>query len=81
MAKLKPCPFCKGTMPFVERADFSSCYVVCNDCGARGPESCDENEADARATDSGKFEPGERAAVRLWNSRRRVRATDDAGES
>ena len=70
--KRKLCPFCKSADNFVERADFSSCYVTCNDCGARGPVSCDEDDADARATESGKCDPGERAAVRLWNTRRRA---------
>ncbi len=29
--ELKPCPFCKSSDVFVERADFSSCFVQCND--------------------------------------------------
>jgi len=68
----EPCPFCGSVDTFIERADFSSCYVMCNACGARGPTSCDENDADARATDRGKAEPGERAARRLWNRRAAV---------
>jgi Lar family restriction alleviation protein len=67
--ELKPCPFCGGTDAFVERADYSSCYVICNDCSARGPVSCDENEADAEATESGTAEPGEMPARRLWDTR------------
>lgn len=66
---LEPCPFCGGTDGFVERADFSDCYVICNDCGARGPTSCDENDDDAQASESGECEPGERPARRLWNTR------------
>jgi len=67
--ELVPCPFCKSTDSFVERADFSGCYVICNDCSARGPVSCDETDEDVAATDSGECEPGERAARRLWNTR------------
>lgn len=64
------CPFCASADgAFVERADFSSAYVMCNDCGARGPTSCDETEEDARASEAGECEPGERAAWRLWNTR------------
>lgn len=67
---LKPCAFCGSRDgAFIERADFSSAYVICNDCGARGPTSCDENEADARASEAGGCEPGELAARRLWNRR------------
>ena len=63
-AKLKPCPLCKASDAFVERADFSSAYVFCNECGAKGPTeySDDDNEE----------VPGERAARRAWN--KRVRA-------
>lgn len=74
--ELAPCPFCKSTDSFVERADFSGCYVICsgcyvicNVCSARGPVSCDETDEDVAATDSGECEPGERAARRLWNTR------------
>jgi hypothetical protein len=67
--ELKPCDFCGGTDAFVERADLSSCYVVCNDCGARGPTSCDETSADAEASDNGECEPGELPARRFWNTR------------
>ena len=66
---LTKCPFCGSTDSFVERTDFSSCHVVCNDCGARGPSSCDENEADADASEAGDCEPGEMPARRLWNRR------------
>lgn len=73
---LLPCPFCQSADSFVERADFSSCYVMCNDCGARGPTSCDENEADSDATENGDAEPGELAARRLWNQPVTPRAQD-----
>lgn len=71
---LEPCKFCDGQDTFVERADFSSCYVVCNSCGARGPTSCNENEGDCAAEDRG-MEPGENAARRLWNTRASARDT------
>lgn len=69
MAKGMGCPFCASTDAFVERADFSSCYVICNDCGARGPTSCDETSEDADATENGQCEPGELSARRLWEKR------------
>lgn len=74
------CPFCASTDMFVERADFSSCYVTCNDCGARGPTSCDENDADAEASGNGDCEPGELAAKRLWSLRARTALTEDKGK-
>jgi hypothetical protein len=52
----------------VERADYSSCYVICNNCMARGPTSCNVNDEDCAAEDAG-MEPGEHAARRLWNTR------------
>lgn len=66
---LKPCPFCGKNNAFVERADFSGCFVQCGDCSARGPVSCDENDEDAEASESGDVEPGELPARRLWNMR------------
>lgn len=66
--ELKACPFCGGE-PFHERADYSSCYIICNDCSARGPVSCDETEADAEASENDTADPGEMAAKRLWNTR------------
>jgi hypothetical protein len=79
---VEPCPFCGGTDAFVERASFSDCYVVCNDCGAKGPPSCDENEADADASESGECEPGEMPARRLWNTRiASTTPTDEAVEA
>lgn len=66
---LAPCPFCGGSEIFVERVDYSSCYVICNDCSARGPVSCDENDADAEASENDFVDPGELPARRLWNQR------------
>lgn len=74
---LLPCDFCGGVDAFVERADFSSCYVVCNDCGAHGPTSCNENDEDVAAEEAG-MEPGENAARRLWNTRPASSAVVDA---
>lgn len=65
------CPFCGSSDNFIERADFSSCYVTCNECGAHGPTSCDETEEDANATENDECEPGERPARRLWQTRHR----------
>lgn len=79
--ELKACPFCGKSDAFVERADFSSCYVMCNDCSARGPCSCDENEVDADATESGDVDPGELPARRLWNTRRAPHPIANAGEA
>ena len=74
---LERCPFCNEADAFVERADFSSCYVVCNNCSARGPTSCDETDADANASEEGEAEPGEMPARRLWNTRTTARLRDD----
>jgi hypothetical protein len=68
MPPLPPCPFCGSADMFVERADFSSCYVVCNDCGARGPTRCNEFDADVEAEDHGAA-PGEMSARRAWSAR------------
>ena len=65
------CPFCGSSDNFIERADFSSCYVTCNECGAHGPTSCDETEEAANATENDECEPGERPARRLWQTRHR----------
>ena len=63
------CPFCASTDVFHERADYSSSYVICNDCSARGPTSCDDTAAEALASESGDADPGELAARRLWSRR------------
>ena len=77
-AEVLPCPFCGGDA-FVERADYSSCYVICNDCSARGPVSCDETEADADASENDDVDPGELPARRLWNTRPETPSTRLAG--
>jgi hypothetical protein len=71
MPPLPDCPFCGSADTFVERADFSSCYVICNACGARGPTRCNEVDADVAAEDHGA-EPGEMAARRAWSARYRT---------
>lgn len=58
---LKPCPFCGDAEPFVERADFSSAFVQCNNCIARGPTCCQESDEEET--------PGEMAAIKEWNTR------------
>jgi len=61
---LLPCPFCGKADAFVERADFSSAYVTCNHCGARGPTDCQESDDEDT--------PGEAAAIAAWNRRDRA---------
>lgn len=58
---LLPCPFCGDTLPFVERADYSSAYVMCNGCGAKGATKCQEDDDEET--------PGESAAIKAWNAR------------
>lgn len=69
MSDLKVCPFCGASDAFVERIELSSCAVICNQCGARGPESCPEDDEDLRIEEENDWEPGEAAARRLWNRR------------
>jgi len=64
LPKLKPCPFCGQSDAFVERADFSSSYVFCNSCSAKGPTECQDSDYEET--------PGERAAIRSWNKRTRA---------
>jgi len=65
---LAPCPFCGGTEAFVERADYSSAFVVCDSrvdehsvCMARGPIAVQD--------DDGEEIPGQAGAIREWNRR------------
>jgi len=58
---LLPCPFCGSADVFVERADYSSCYVQCNGCCTRGPIECQDGD--------GEDIPGYEAARRAWNRR------------
>ncbi len=55
------CPHCESIDLFVERADTSSAYVMCNDCGARGPVECQIDDIEA--------EPGGINAIAAWNRR------------
>ncbi|RYC10140.1 Lar family restriction alleviation protein [Ciceribacter ferrooxidans] len=66
LPKLKPCPFCGQSDAFVERRDFSSAYVFCNACSAKGPTQYPEDN------DGDEDEPGGRAAIRAWNKRTRA---------
>lgn len=43
MTQLKPCPFCSSLE--VETATIKSWWVVCNNCGAKGPTKPTENRA------------------------------------
>ncbi len=67
--ELLPCPFCGSADVYVERGSLSSCFVICNHCQARGPETDDENDADVDAANSGEVHYGELPARRLWNLR------------
>jgi Lar family restriction alleviation protein len=60
-AQLLPCPFCGKSDLFVEREDFTSSYVMCNDCSARGPAGCQDGDDEET--------PGKDAAERIWNNR------------
>lgn len=70
LPKLKPCPFCGARDAFVERADFSSAYVFCNNCSGQGP--TEYRERDDEET------PGERAAIHAWNKRKRASKNKEA---
>lgn len=72
IAKAKRCPFCASESNFVECMDFGQFAVICNGCGAQGPETdgdgCDPDGENAR---------GRRTATRAWN--RRARSTPNDG--
>lgn len=55
------CPFCGSLDSFVESATFVDAYVVCNNCEARGPVECQD--------DDNEDQPGADAAKRAWNRR------------
>jgi Lar family restriction alleviation protein len=57
-----PCPHCGSTDVFVERADLSSAYVMCNDCAAHGPIGSTEG-------DDMEELPGGVEAIAAWNRR------------
>lgn len=59
--KLLPCPFCGASDAFVERKDYSSAYVQCNNCIAGGP--VEDQESDDEEM------PGAGAAITAWNRR------------
>jgi hypothetical protein len=59
--ELLPCPFCALSDSFVERSDFSSAYVMCNACCARGPIALQD--------DDDEEVPGEAGARDAWNRR------------
>lgn len=61
MGELLPCPFCGKADAFVEQSTFASSYVICNDCSARGPDSCQDSDDED--------EPGHAAAIAAWNTR------------
>lgn len=68
---LLPCPFCGKSDLFVEREDFTSSYVMCNDCSARGPAGCQDGDDEET--------PGKDAAGRVWNARSTSRVTSHDG--
>lgn len=65
---LLPCPFCGTSDSFVEREDFTSSYVQCDHCLARGPVECQESDDEEI--------PGKSAAELSWNTR--IDPTPDA---
>ena len=66
---LKPCPFCGGNDVYVERVDLSSCAVLCNDCIARGPQRCTQNDEELAEEDKFDLYPGNLSAHKAWNNR------------
>lgn len=56
------CPHCGSHDVFVERADTSSAYVMCNDCACRGPIGSTEG-------DDMEEVPGGIEAITAWNKR------------
>lgn len=66
IAKAKACPFCRSEDSFVECMDFGTFAVVCNSCGARGPDA----EGDG-CDDTAENFAGRRNATRAWNGRKR----------
>lgn len=70
--ELLACPFCKSSDLFVEREDFTSAYVMCNACGARGPTECQDRDDEEI--------PGEAAARRIWNTRLAAQADAQGGD-
>ncbi|MBZ5795941.1 Lar family restriction alleviation protein [Burkholderia contaminans] len=68
LTDLLPCPFCGGTDVFVERLDYTACFVQCDSpvnpgevCGMRGPIGVQDGDDDEM--------PGRDAAIREWNRR------------
>lgn len=59
--QLKPCPFCGGNDMYVERADNTACFVICNDCQTRGPIEVQESDDEEI--------PGHDGAITAWNRR------------
>lgn len=60
-SELLPCPFCGTSDSFVEREDFTSAYVQCDHCMARGPIGCQESDDEEL--------PGKLEAELSWNTR------------
>lgn len=76
LPKAKHCPFCRGEDTFVECIDFGDFSVICNGCGARGPnadgDGCDPDGENAR---------GKRNAIKAWNKRQKSNLTAKGGEN
>ncbi|WP_321878433.1 Lar family restriction alleviation protein [Paraburkholderia bannensis] len=66
--ELKPCPFCGGTEQFVERLDYSACYVQCDSPVGDGEACCMRGPIGVQDGD-GEEMPGRDAAIRAWNER------------
>ncbi|AHX16180.1 hypothetical protein CH75_06235 [Dyella jiangningensis] len=70
--QLRECPFCGECNSYVERYDFSSCYVTCNKCMSRGPVMVIEDEDEEV--------PGHDPALLAWNTRPTAVASHAEGE-
>lgn len=63
--KIKPCPHCRATDAWVERYGICAYGVVCNTCGAIGP-----NVEHGKYADEPNGEDlADRDAIRMWNAR------------
>lgn len=68
----KSCPFCGSRDVFVERSDFVSCYVQCNDCHAQGPKEMQHSDNERV--------PGRKWAMKAWNHREKTKPNAETGD-
>jgi hypothetical protein len=77
--ELKPCPFCGGTDLFVERLDYTACFVQC-DSSVGEHEACCMRGPVGMQDDDDEETPGNAAAIRAWNRRAALTAEKVAAE-